>query len=113
MRDRVAANACSQKSLVADNNLSLAKTAKSHDLGASVYDSRHFTIGLRIVKAKKRRIVWTTDNLRGGLMAIRAIDVVVGGIYATTNNQERRATKIAKGKTEYESRGGNVSRAST
>ena len=41
-------------------------------------------------------------------MAIAELDVVVGGIYATASNQERRVKKIVNGKIEYESRGGNV-----
>lgn len=31
-------------------------------------------------------------------MPIRIVDIVVGGIYATENNQERRVTKIEYGK---------------
>ena len=41
-------------------------------------------------------------------MAIDISEIVVGGIYATANNQERRVTKIENGKVFYESRGGNV-----
>ena len=41
-------------------------------------------------------------------MAINVNDVVVGGIYKTSNNQERRITSIANGRVHYESRGGNV-----
>jgi len=41
-------------------------------------------------------------------MAIQTSDVVVGGIYATENNQERRVNKIESEKVYYESRGGNV-----
>lgn len=41
-------------------------------------------------------------------MPIDISDVVVGGVYSTANNQERRVTKIDNGKVFYESRGGNV-----
>lgn len=41
-------------------------------------------------------------------MPISVADIVVGGIYGTENNQERRVTKIENGKAHYESRGGNV-----
>lgn len=41
-------------------------------------------------------------------MAIAASDVVVGGKYRTSNNQERRVTDIINGKVYYDSRGGNV-----
>ncbi|MGH8612419.1 MAG: hypothetical protein ACREYF_10355 [Gammaproteobacteria bacterium] len=41
-------------------------------------------------------------------MPIPTSEVVVGGVYATSNNQERRITKIEAGKGHYESRGGNV-----
>ena len=41
-------------------------------------------------------------------MSITQADVVVGGIYATENNQERRVTRIENGTVFYESRGGNV-----
>lgn len=40
-------------------------------------------------------------------MPIQISDVVVGGIYATANNQERRVSRIDQGKVFYESRGGN------
>lgn len=41
-------------------------------------------------------------------MPIPLSDVVVGGIYATAANQERRVTRIVDGLVHYESRGGNV-----
>jgi hypothetical protein len=41
-------------------------------------------------------------------MPITQTDVVVGGIYATESNQERRVTRIENGTVFYESRGGNV-----
>ena len=41
-------------------------------------------------------------------MPVKISEVIVGGVYATTNNQERRVTKIADGNVFYESRGGNV-----
>ena len=41
-------------------------------------------------------------------MPIPVSEVVVGGIYATANNQERRVTRIENRKVIYESRGGNV-----
>jgi hypothetical protein len=41
-------------------------------------------------------------------MPIGIVDIVVGGLYATANNQERHVTKIEHGKVHYESRGGNV-----
>jgi len=44
-------------------------------------------------------------------MPILKSEVVVGGVYATDNNQERRVTKIENGKVYYESRGGNVNSA--
>ena len=41
-------------------------------------------------------------------MPIPENQVVVGGIYATPNNQERRVTDINNGMVYYEARGGNV-----
>lgn len=41
-------------------------------------------------------------------MSIDISDVVIGGVYSTANNQERRVTNIENGKVFYESRGGNV-----
>ena len=41
-------------------------------------------------------------------MSIKTTEIVVGGIYGTATNQERRVTKIENGKVHYESRGGNV-----
>jgi hypothetical protein len=41
-------------------------------------------------------------------MPISAVDVVVGGIYATATNQHRRVVKIVGNKVYYDSRGGNV-----
>lgn len=42
-------------------------------------------------------------------MPINPSDVVVGGIYATANNQERRVIEVTPtGHVHYESRGGNV-----
>lgn len=41
-------------------------------------------------------------------MSLRITDIVVGGIYKTANNQERKVTDIKDGKVYYESRGGNV-----
>lgn len=41
-------------------------------------------------------------------MPIAQSDVVVGGIYATANNQERRVTRIDNGSVYYEARGGNA-----
>ena len=41
-------------------------------------------------------------------MSIDISEVVVGGVYSTANNQERRVTKIEDGKVFYDSRGGNV-----
>ena len=41
-------------------------------------------------------------------MAIDISDVVVGGVYSTANNQERRVSRIENGNVFYESRGGNV-----
>jgi hypothetical protein len=41
-------------------------------------------------------------------MPIKISDIVVGGVYATTSNQERRVTAIEDDKVFYESRGGNV-----
>lgn len=41
-------------------------------------------------------------------MAINPSDVKVGGIYATTTNQERKVTAItAEGRVMYEARSGN------
>jgi hypothetical protein len=44
-------------------------------------------------------------------MPISVSEVVVGGIYATESNQERRVIKIENGRVIYESRGGNVKNA--
>jgi len=41
-------------------------------------------------------------------MSILISEVLVGGICKTTNNQERKVTKIENGKVYYDSRGGNV-----
>ncbi len=41
-------------------------------------------------------------------MSLRIEDIVVGGVYKTANNQERRVIDIKDGKVYYESRGGNV-----
>lgn len=41
-------------------------------------------------------------------MPILESEVVVGGIYATASNQERRVTAIDNGRVRYEARGGNV-----
>ncbi len=41
-------------------------------------------------------------------MAIKVSEVVVGGIYVTANNQERRVNQIEKGNVFYEARGGNA-----
>lgn len=41
-------------------------------------------------------------------MPISEGDLVVGGVYATANNQERQALKIEDGKVSYNARGGNV-----
>jgi hypothetical protein len=41
-------------------------------------------------------------------MPIPVSEVVVGGIYATERNQERRVSRIENGRVIYESRGGNV-----
>lgn len=41
-------------------------------------------------------------------MPIDISDVVVGGVYSTANNQERRVTQIVNDEVFYESRGGNV-----
>ena len=44
-------------------------------------------------------------------MPIPAPEVVVDGIYATANNQERRVSRIENGKVFYESRGGSAKNA--
>ena len=41
-------------------------------------------------------------------MPIPVSDVVVGGVYATATNQERRVLAIVGGKVHYESRSGNL-----
>lgn len=41
-------------------------------------------------------------------MSIDISEVVVGGVYSTANNQERRITKIVGGNVYYKSRGGNA-----
>ena len=41
-------------------------------------------------------------------MPILETQVVVGRIYATPTNQQRRVTKIKDGKVYYDARGGNV-----
>lgn len=41
-------------------------------------------------------------------MSLKIEDIVVGGVYKTANNQERRVLDIKDGKVYYESRGGNV-----
>jgi len=41
-------------------------------------------------------------------MPILETQIVVGGIYATPTNQERRVTKIMDGRVYYDARGGNA-----
>jgi len=41
-------------------------------------------------------------------MPVDQSKIVVGGIYATANNQERKVTKIENGYVHWDSRGGNV-----
>ena len=41
-------------------------------------------------------------------MSLKITDIVVGGIYKTANNQERKVTDIKDDKVYYESRGGNI-----